>query len=62
MPLPWRQRIASALRVGVDLILIAYDPAQYFAMMNALLAADQAGRLQPATLARSTRRLADAAR
>ena len=31
----------AALNAGVDLILIAYDPAQYFTMMDALLAADQ---------------------
>jgi beta-N-acetylhexosaminidase len=52
----------AALNAGVDLILIAYDPAQYFTMMSALLAADQAGRLAPGTLARSTRRLAEAIR
>ena len=51
----------AALNAGVDLILIAYDPAQYFTMMNALLAADQGGRLQADRLARSARRLADAA-
>jgi beta-N-acetylhexosaminidase len=52
----------AALNAGVDLILIAYDPTQYFTMMNALLAADQGGRLQADRLARSARRLADAAR
>lgn len=52
----------AALNAGVDLILIAYDPAQYFTMMNALVAADQGGRLQADRLARSARRLADAAR
>jgi beta-N-acetylhexosaminidase len=52
----------AALNAGVDLILIAYDPAQYFTMMNALLAADQGGRLQADRVARSAQRLADAAR
>jgi hypothetical protein len=33
-----------------------------FIMMNALMAADHEDRLRPATLARSTKRLADAAR
>ena len=48
----------AALNAGVDLILIAYDPAQYFAMMDAALAADRDGSLRPAALARSARRLA----
>ena len=34
----------AALNAGVDLLLIAYDPAQYFAMMDAALAADRVGR------------------
>ena len=41
-------------------LLISYDPAQYFAMMDAVLAADRDGRLRAATLARSARRLATA--
>ncbi len=48
----------AALNAGVDLLLIAYDPAQYFAMMDALLAADRDASLRPAVLARSARRLA----
>ncbi len=48
----------AALNAGVDLLLIAYDPAQYFAMMDAVLAADRDGSLRPAVLARSARRLA----
>jgi beta-N-acetylhexosaminidase len=52
----------AALNAGVDLILVSYDPAQYFTMMNALLTADNAGGLAPATLARSARRLAGTAR
>jgi beta-N-acetylhexosaminidase len=47
----------AALNAGVDLLLIAYDPAQYFAMMDALLAADRDGSLRPAALVRSARRL-----
>ena len=48
----------AALNAGVDLILVSYDPAQYFTLMNALITADRAGGLAPAVLARSTRRLA----
>jgi beta-N-acetylhexosaminidase len=47
----------AALNAGVDLILIAYDPAQYFAVMDGLLAADRDGVLSATTLARSARRL-----
>jgi hypothetical protein len=43
-------------------ILGSYDPAQYFTMMNALIAADRAGGLAPAALACSARRLAGTAR
>jgi beta-N-acetylhexosaminidase len=46
----------AALNAGVDLILIAYDPAQYFTVMDALLAG--AGSLSATALARSERRLA----
>jgi beta-N-acetylhexosaminidase len=52
----------AALDAGVDLILIAYDPAQYFPMMDAVLAADRAGSLRPAVLAHSARRLAGVGR
>jgi beta-N-acetylhexosaminidase len=52
----------AALNAGVDLILVSYDPAQYFTMMNALITADRAGGLAPAALARSARRLAGTAR
>jgi beta-N-acetylhexosaminidase len=48
----------AALDAGVDLILIAYDPAQYFPMMDAVLAASRDGSLRPAVLAQSARRLA----
>ena len=36
----------AALNAGVDLILVSYDPDQYFPVMYALLAADRAGRLR----------------
>jgi beta-N-acetylhexosaminidase len=50
----------AALNAGVDLILIAYDPAQYFPMLDAVLAADRDGGLNAAALGSSTRRLAAA--
>jgi beta-N-acetylhexosaminidase len=46
-----------ALQAGVDLVLIAYDPRQYDAVMAALLDADDAGALDPARLAASRARL-----
>jgi beta-N-acetylhexosaminidase len=49
----------AALGAGVDLVLIAYDPAQYFAMMDAVLAGAQDGSLRPEALGASLRRLAD---
>src|SRR5262249_50206674 len=47
----------EALNAGVDLILICYDWPQFFVVMHALIAADRAGTLQPAALARSDTRL-----
>jgi len=47
----------SALNAGIDLILISYDPDQFFPAMQALLRADQAGRLRPAMLVKSDARL-----
>ena len=47
---------------GSTRILVSYDPTQYFTMMNALITANRAGGLTPATLARSARRLAGTAR
>src|SRR5204862_5830491 len=47
----------AALNAGVDLILVSYDPDQYFYVMYALLAAERAGRLNPAMLERSQARL-----
>jgi len=52
----------AALNAGVDLILVSYDPAQYFTLMNALITAARAGGLAPAVLDRSARRLAGTAR
>jgi beta-N-acetylhexosaminidase len=52
----------AALNAEVDLILVSYDPAQYFTLMNALITAARAGGLAPAVLDRSARRLAGTAR
>lgn len=51
----------AALNAGVDLILISYDPDQYFPVMYALLQADRDGRLNPEMLAASKARLRRAA-
>jgi beta-N-acetylhexosaminidase len=51
----------AALNAGVDLILVSYDPDQYFPVMYALLAADRDGRLDQDALARSKARLKRAA-
>jgi beta-N-acetylhexosaminidase len=50
-----------ALNAGVDLILLSFDPDQYFVVMYALLRADREGRLRADMLARSDARLARAA-
>ena len=47
----------AALNAGVDLILVSYDPDQYFPIMDALLEADRDGRLSQDALARSDERL-----
>jgi beta-N-acetylhexosaminidase len=47
----------AALNAGVDLILVSYDPDQYFPIMDALLEADREGRLSQDALARSDARL-----
>ena len=52
----------AALNAGVDLILVSYDPAQYFTMMNALITADRVGGLAPPPRAGSARRQAGTAR
>jgi hypothetical protein len=53
---------AGIAAAGVDLILVSYDPARCFNMMNALITAGRAGGLAPAALASSARRLAGTAR
>jgi beta-N-acetylhexosaminidase len=47
----------AALNAGVDLILVSYDPDQYFPIMYALLRADSDGRLDADRLAESAARL-----
>jgi beta-N-acetylhexosaminidase len=48
----------AALNAGIDLILVSYDPDQYYPVMYALLKGDAEGRLRPETLRDSDRRLA----
>jgi beta-N-acetylhexosaminidase len=52
----------EALNAGVDLILVSYDPDQYYRVMHALLKADHQGRLDRQVLQRSDERLARAVR
>jgi beta-N-acetylhexosaminidase len=52
----------DALNAGVDLILIAYDPDQYYPVMYALLKAQSEGRLRPELLEKSDARLRHATR
>ena len=47
----------AALNAGVDLILVSYDPDQFFFVMYALIQADRAGQLESDLLARSRERL-----
>jgi beta-N-acetylhexosaminidase len=47
----------EALNAGVDLVLVSYDPDQYFYIMDALLKADRDGRLRPEALQASDARL-----
>lgn len=47
----------DALTAGVDLVLVTYDPDQYFVAMDALLRADRDGRLRPEVLRDSEERL-----
>jgi beta-N-acetylhexosaminidase len=51
----------EALNAGVDLVLVSYDPDQYFYVMDALLKADRAGQLRPEMLEASDTRLRRAA-
>ena len=41
----------------IDLILVSYDPDQFFFVMYALIQADRAGQLENDRLARSRERL-----
>jgi len=50
----------QAINSGVDLILVSYDPDQYYPVMNALLKADRLGKLDREALQRSEQRLARA--
>ena len=50
----------EALNSGVDLILVSWDPDQYYRVMYALLKADQQGRLNRRMLQRSDHRLSSA--
>jgi len=50
----------EALNAGVDLILVSYDPDQFYLVMHALIRAARAGRLRTDALAESDRRLAKA--
>jgi beta-N-acetylhexosaminidase len=56
---PGRPPAASiaALNAGVDLILVSYDPEQYFPMLHALIAAETDGKLKKAALQQSDLRL-----
>ncbi|MEM6427574.1 MAG: glycoside hydrolase family 3 N-terminal domain-containing protein, partial [Cyanobacteria bacterium P01_D01_bin.128] len=47
----------KALNSGVDLILIAYDPALYYPIMASLIRAEQTGQLAPGPLKLSRDRL-----
>jgi beta-N-acetylhexosaminidase len=50
----------EALNAGVDLILVSYDPDQFYLVMHALIRAARAGALRADALAESDRRLAKA--
>jgi beta-N-acetylhexosaminidase len=58
----FRGALVDALNAGVDLILIAVDPAQVYPALAALMEAEQEGRLDGEMLERSARRLARAGR
>jgi beta-N-acetylhexosaminidase len=50
----------AALNAGIDLILVSYDPDQYYVVTAALIAAHRHGRLRPDTLLQSDARLGSA--
>ncbi|HEY0721211.1 MAG TPA: glycoside hydrolase family 3 N-terminal domain-containing protein [Gammaproteobacteria bacterium] len=49
----------NALNAGVDLILISFDPEQYYPAMYSLLQAERDGTIDEAMLERSNKRLSD---
>jgi beta-N-acetylhexosaminidase len=49
----------AALNAGVDLILVSYDPDQFYPIVHALIRAGADGRLRKDVLERSDRRLAE---
>jgi beta-N-acetylhexosaminidase len=50
----------EALNAGVDLILVSYDPDQFYLVMHALIGAARAGALRTDALHQSDQRLAKA--
>lgn len=50
----------QALNAGMDLILLSWDPSQYYPVMYALLRASETGELDKKSLKRSSRRLDEA--
>ncbi|MET1079208.1 MAG: glycoside hydrolase family 3 N-terminal domain-containing protein [Pseudomonas sp.] len=52
------QAAVRALDAGVDLLLVAYDPEQYYEALHCALQAQTEGRLDPGLLEQSDRRLA----
>lgn len=51
------QAAVDALNAGVDILLVSYDPDQYYPAMYALLKADEDGRLNRTRLAQSRARM-----
>ena len=49
--------VVEALNAGVDLLLVAYDGAQYYRLFNCALTASRRGELDQAMLRRSGARL-----
>ena len=48
----------EALEAGIDVVLVSYDPDQYYRAMYCAAAAVRAGRLDPARSAATARRIA----
>ena len=55
------QATVDALNAGVDIVLVSYDPDQYYPAMYALLKADEEGRLNDTRLQQSRARVQAAA-